>query len=89
VHQEGKTLNTIPLHEKRWTGKVSEIVSLKQNDAQAQGSGITYARRYYLQSFVCVGADDDDGNKASAPLKFLRLQRPNLTKLWLPILKEC
>jgi hypothetical protein len=37
----------------------------KQNDAQAQGSGITYARRYGLQSLVNVGAEDDDGNSAS------------------------
>jgi hypothetical protein len=43
----------------------TEIIYSKTNDAQAQGSGITYARRYGLQSFVCVGADDDDGNKAS------------------------
>lgn len=42
-----------------------EILYSKQNDAQAQGSGITYARRYGLQSLVCIGADDDDGNKAS------------------------
>jgi hypothetical protein len=45
----------------------TEIIYSKTNDAQAQGSGITYARRYGLQSFVCVGADDDDGNKASTP----------------------
>jgi hypothetical protein len=33
----------------------TEIVFAKQNDAQAQGSGITYARRYGLQSlFVLV-----------------------------------
>jgi hypothetical protein len=24
-----------------------------------------YARRYGLQSFVCVGADDDDGKQAN------------------------
>jgi hypothetical protein len=43
---------------------LTEIVYNKINDAQAQGSGISYARRYALQSFVCVGADDDDGQKA-------------------------
>jgi len=43
----------------------TEIIYAKTNDAQAQGSGITYARRYGLQSLVCIGADDDDGNKAS------------------------
>jgi hypothetical protein len=46
---------------------LTEIVYNKINDAQAQGSGISYARRYSLQSFVCVGADDDDGQKAVEP----------------------
>lgn len=74
---EGKNfVCTMLLHE---TGEMlesfTEIVYNKSNDAQAQGSGITYARRYGLQSFVCVGADDDDGNKASAPVD------PNIAKL--------
>ena len=35
------------------------------SDAQAIGSGITYARRYALQSLVGISADeDDDGNSA-------------------------
>ena len=52
---------------------LTEIIYNKQNDAQAQGSGISYARRYALQSFVCVGADDDDGQKAVQ-------SKPNATK---------
>lgn len=73
VHVDGKNfIKTILLHE---TGESLdshiEIIYSKQNDAQSQGSGITYARRYALQSFVCVGAEDDDGNMASqkAPTK--------------------
>ena len=46
---------------------LTEIIYSKQNDAQSQGSGITYARRYGMQSFLNVGADDDDGNIASQP----------------------
>jgi len=71
VHKDGKNfVNTILLHESgELMESFTEIVFSKQNDAQAQGSGITYARRYGLQSFVCVGADDDDGNKASQELK--------------------
>jgi hypothetical protein len=67
VHVDGKNfVNTILLHESgEMMESFTEIIYNKQNDAQAQGSGITYARRYGLQSFVCVGADDDDGNKAS------------------------
>jgi hypothetical protein len=84
VHIEGKNfVNTILLHESgELMESFTEIVFAKQNDAQAQGSGITYARRYGLQSFVCVGADDDDGNKASQPVKI------DIVKLE-AILKSC
>lgn len=66
VHFENKNfVKTILLHESgELMESLTEIIYNKQNDAQAQGSGISYARRYALQSFVCVGADDDDGNKA-------------------------
>lgn len=67
VHIDGKNfVKTILLHESGESlESLTEIIYNKQNDAQAQGSGISYARRYALQSFVCVGADDDDGNKAA------------------------
>ena len=66
VHTDGKNfVKTILLHESgELMESLTEIVYNKINDAQAQGSGISYARRYALQSFVCVGADDDDGQKA-------------------------
>ena len=64
---DGKNfIKTILLHESGESMEsLTEIVYSKQNDAQSQGSGITYARRYGLQSFVNVGAEDDDGNKSS------------------------
>ena len=69
VHVDGKNfVKTVLLHESgEMIESVTEIIYAKTNDAQAQGSGITYARRYGLQSLVCIGADDDDGNKASQP----------------------
>jgi hypothetical protein len=69
VHVDGKNfVKTILLHESgELMESLTEIIYNKMNDAQAQGSGISYARRYALQSFVCVGADDDDGNKAVEP----------------------
>jgi hypothetical protein len=69
VHIDGKNfVKTLLLHESGESlESLTEIVYSKEKDAQAQGSGITYARRYGLQSFVNVGADDDDGNKASTP----------------------
>ncbi|MFZ4797070.1 MAG: ERF family protein [Bacteroidia bacterium] len=71
VHIEGKNfIKTILLHESGETFEgLTEIIYSKINDAQAQGSGITYARRYGLQSLLNIGADDDDGNKASMPVK--------------------
>lgn len=75
VHFENKNfVKTILLHESgELLESLTEIVYNKVNDAQAQGSGISYARRYALQSFVCVGADDDDGQKAVQ-------NKPNATK---------
>ena len=75
VHAEGKNfVKTILLHESgELMESLTEIIYNKQNDAQAQGSGISYARRYALQSFVCVGSSDDDGQKAVQP-------KPNATK---------
>jgi hypothetical protein len=75
VHTENKNfVKTILLHESgEFMESLTEIVYNKVNDAQAQGSGISYARRYALQSFVCVGADDDDGQKAVQ-------NKPNATK---------
>jgi hypothetical protein len=71
VVQDGKNyVRTILMHESgEMFDSFTEIVYSKQNDAQAQGSGITYARRYGLQSLVNIGAEDDDGNKASVKVE--------------------
>lgn len=42
------------------------LLMSKAEDPQAQGSAITYARRYALMSMLgLVGDEDDDGNRAS------------------------
>jgi hypothetical protein len=66
VHIDGKNfVKTVLLHESGQTFEaLTEIIYNKPNDAQAQGSGISYARRYGLQSLCNVGAEDDDGQKA-------------------------
>lgn len=63
---EGKSVvRTILLHESgEYIGSDTEILTAKQNDPQGYGSGISYARRYGLQSMVCLGSEDDDGEKA-------------------------
>ena len=80
VNVDGKNfVKTVLLHESGQSlESFTEIIYSKQNDAQAQGSGITYARRYGLQSFVNIGADDDDGNMASTPPKTQINEEPNL-----------
>jgi len=52
----------------------TEIVCSKANDPQAFGSAMSYARRYSLQSLMCVGAEDNDaegamGRQATATAK--------------------
>ena len=44
---------------------LTEIICKSNSDPQQYGSGITYARRYGLQSLVCIGAEDDDGEGAN------------------------
>lgn len=63
---EGKKyVQTILIHSSgEFISGLTEILSVKELDAQAQGSGISYARRYGLQSIANVGAEDDDGQGA-------------------------
>lgn len=60
---DGKNfVETILLHESgEFVASLTEIKVSKANDAQAEGSGISYARRYGLQSFANLAAVDDDG----------------------------
>jgi len=74
VNIDGKNfVKTVLMHE---SGEVfeslAEIFCKNQNDAQAYGSGITYARRYSLSSICGIGSEDDDGQKAVQ-------QKPNAT----------
>lgn len=66
VYIDGKKfVQTTLIHESgEFIGGLTEILSVKETDAQAQGSGISYARRYGLQSLLCIGAEDDDGESA-------------------------
>lgn len=67
IHDGISVVKTIVMHI---SGQSIEsecpIVVAKQNDPQALGSAITYARRYSLASMLGVMTDeDDDGNKAA------------------------
>jgi hypothetical protein len=61
-------VKTLLIHESgEWIAGYTEIICAKQNDAQSHGSGLSYARRYGLQSMVNLGSEDDDGNAAVKP----------------------
>lgn len=64
--KDGKSfVQTTLLHESgEFISTDTEILCAKQNDPQAYGSGISYARRYGLQALVCLGSTDDDGEAA-------------------------
>ena len=60
----GEYVETMLLHESGEfiTDRMKLMPSAKPQD---QGSALTYARRYALQSMVLIPAEDDDGNAAS------------------------
>lgn len=66
IQIDGKSfVETVLLHESgEFISSLTEVIVAKANDAQQQGSGISYARRYGLQSLANIGSDDDDGETA-------------------------
>ncbi len=66
IQVDGKSfVETVLLHESgEFISSLTEVIVSKINDAQQQGSGISYARRYGLQSLANIGSDDDDGETA-------------------------
>jgi hypothetical protein len=68
VNIDGKNfVKTVLMHESGETFEsLAEIFCSKPNDAQAYGSGISYARRYSLSSICGIGSEDDDAQKAVA-----------------------
>jgi hypothetical protein len=67
-NDRGDTLVTMLLHASGQWMKGEMQLHLAKTDAQAQGSALTYAKRYaYMASLGLVADLDDDGNKASQP----------------------
>jgi hypothetical protein len=66
VNIDGKNfVKTVLMHESGETFEsLAEIFCKNINDAQAYGSGVTYARRYSLSSICGIGSEDDDAQKA-------------------------
>lgn len=68
--ENGVYIATTLIHTsgERLTSKM-RITVAKVNDPQAQGSAITYARRYSLKAMFTMFDEDDDGEKAMARTK--------------------
>ncbi|MBX9687368.1 MAG: ERF family protein [Candidatus Obscuribacterales bacterium] len=65
ISEAGPVLVTTLLHRSgQWIKGELAIVCTKQNDPQAQGSALTYARRYGLCAITGLVQVDDDGEAA-------------------------
>jgi hypothetical protein len=70
-------IRTVLLHASgEFIASDTKIVAAKSNDPQAEGSAISYARRYGLQATVTLKAEDDDGEKAMG--RGSSLAKPNV-----------
>ena len=66
---EDDTLTTMLIHKSGQYIQGTMALHLVKDDPQAQGSAVTYARRYsYMSVLGLVADDDDDGNSASKRL---------------------
>jgi hypothetical protein len=82
VHVDGKAfVETVLLHESgEFISSLTEVICAKQNDPQAHGSGMSYARRYGLQSMVNLGSADDDGESAMGRQSFSPPPKKNIVE---------
>jgi hypothetical protein len=67
--EHGDYVETILVHAESGEIMSDKMRLIATTDPQKQGSAITYARRYALQSMLFMQAVDDDGNTASMPVK--------------------
>lgn len=83
----GNMLTTKLMHTSgEWMQATFEMQLIAQNP-QAQGSGITYARRYAVASILSLTIDEDDDGNAAAGKK-IPVQRPPGTSNNKPIISR-
>jgi len=64
--EDGVFIETTLLHTSgEFCSSTTPIYCIKPNDPQALGSGITYSKRYSIQSLLGLPSTDDDGELAS------------------------
>lgn len=77
------TITTMVLHKSGEWLQSSLTLTAGKPDPQGVGSAISYGRRYSLAAMLNMGAEDDDGNRASepapAPVKTPVAPRPSVT----------
>jgi len=65
THIGGKPAIRTIVADKASDERIEDVTPLPMiDDPQKMGAAITYYRRYALQSFLLLGAEDDDGNSA-------------------------
>jgi len=70
----GVCVETVLIHESGQEMSFGRLfVPAAKQDAQGYGSALSYAKRYSIQSALCIASEDDDGNAAvkSAPVKLV------------------
>lgn len=68
--EHGVYVETTLLHESgEWISASMRIAPKSETNPQDQGSAISYARRYSLQSMVFIPAEDDDAEKATQAVR--------------------
>jgi hypothetical protein len=67
----GDGLTTMLIHAEtgEYISATYTLQVVRQNDPQAQGSAISYARRYAITSILNLAISDDDGEAASRPVR--------------------
>ena len=73
---EGNGLRTTLSHESgEWISSVANLMPIK-NDPQAQGSAITYMRRYAIGAICGIMTEEDDDGKKAMPAEHKAEARP-------------
>jgi hypothetical protein len=67
----GDGLTTMLIHAEsgEYISATYTLQVVRQNDPQAQGSAISYARRYAITSILNLAISDDDGEAATRPVR--------------------
>ena len=67
----GDGLTTMLIHAEsgEYISATYTLQVVRQNDPQAQGSAISYARRYAITSILNLAISDDDGEAATRPIR--------------------